>query len=231
MYDNKNIKQGLLFGMKETGILKVAESADESTWFKLKSGKMSPLFWNMQRLCDYPKLFEMAVVLMSDKAAVHIDKDSKFDKVAGVPDGATGFAYVIANRLGKPAMTIRKTEKDRGQGGKFIGTLDQNTRVLIIEDVSTTGLSILKDAALPMYRAVGSQVVFDALTLMNRQEGATQNLAAGVLAGVLVDENKNWPNPVKLHSVMTQSEAIEQVDIAPEMKQVIMNYLNKNIVR
>ncbi|MCL2737604.1 MAG: hypothetical protein FWE17_01955 [Alphaproteobacteria bacterium] len=209
--------------------------ADENFWFTLKSGAKSPLFWSIQTIQDNPCLWYLAVSLLVNRIQ---ELGLEFDKVAGVPEGMTATAAVVGYEFGKGVLTIRKQEKSHGQGGMIVGNLKPEDRVLVLEDVATTGLSILSEAALKLQKLSGAKNVKDAVVLLDRQQGATENLAAGwhITAdkdsGHAVVMNNDGPHPVRLHSVLTQSEAIKYWNpTTPHhkaMKPIIEKYLAQN---
>ncbi|MCL1785752.1 MAG: hypothetical protein FWG39_01190 [Alphaproteobacteria bacterium] len=234
------IKGEFVQGLIDSNMLKIAPSpADESQWFKLKTPKpdgspnMSPLFWSIQSIQDNPDLWDCAVILLGYTAE---ELGLQFDKVVGVPEGMTATAAVVGYELGKGVLTIRKQEKDHGQGGLLIGNLNPDDRVLVLEDVATTGMSILGEAALKLQKVSGKQNVKDAIVMLDRQQGAVDKLAKGFyetkVDGQMTIANPDNPHPVRLHSVLTQTEAIQywipESSHHKSMKPVIEKYLSQN---
>lgn len=94
--------------------------------------------------------------------------------VGGLTMGADPVAYAIAHRSfleGHPidGFSVRKRAKDHGTGQRIEGGLEENGRVLMVEDTMTTGHSTLQ--AVEAVRAHGAEIV-GVLTLVNRSKTA-----------------------------------------------------------
>jgi orotate phosphoribosyltransferase len=88
------------------------------------------------------------------------------------------YAAVLAFNLSVPFLYVRKEEKEHGRGRRIEGILQPGDKVLVLDDVITTGKNILE--AVEAIRAEGG-VVEDALVLLDRQQGGEANLRkAGV---------------------------------------------------
>jgi orotate phosphoribosyltransferase len=234
--DIARMKGEFVQGLIDTNMLKIAPTADDETqWFKLKSGAMSPLFWSIQSIQDNPVLWRLAVPLLVDKIE---ELGLKFNKIAGVPEGMTATAAVVGYQLNKGVLTIRKQEKKHGQGGLIIGNLTPQDKVLVLEDVATTGMSIFGEAALKLHKVSGAQNVMNAIVLLDREQGAVENLRAGYhkikdeVSGEMVTTNPDNPCSIRLCSVLTQTEAIQYWNPATShhkaMKPIIEKYITQN---
>jgi orotate phosphoribosyltransferase len=95
------------------------------------------------------------------------------DKIAGIPTGGLPWASVLAYNLSKPLVYTRKEIKLHGRERKVEGVLASGDRVLLVDDVITSGKSTL--AALESLRAEGG-VVESALVLIDREEGGKGHL-------------------------------------------------------
>jgi len=158
--------------MIENAILKLAPSTDEITWFKLKSGAMSPIYADVRNIQAYPELLNMCCWLIAKQIR---DSGIAFDQIAAVPYGALSLAYGVAHILGKPVLTPRKEgAKDHGSKDAIVGRFKQGNKVLIIEDVATSGSSTIETTEL--LRANGL-LVNDAIVLIDREQGAAKNLS------------------------------------------------------
>jgi orotate phosphoribosyltransferase len=96
------------------------------------------------------------------------------DRVAGIPTAGMPFASVVAFQLKKPFLYIRPKVKLHGRERRVEGMLMPGDRVLLIDDLVTTGLSLRKSAK--AVRAEGG-VVTDVAVLMDREEGGKERLA------------------------------------------------------
>ena len=98
---------------------------------------------------------------------------ASIDRIAGAELGAVALAAVTAMACGKPFVIIRNQKKDYGTNKLVEGTLKQGERVLIIEDVLTTGGQVL-EAAKSLEEA-GAKVE-RIVAVIDRLEGARANI-------------------------------------------------------
>ncbi|MFB6298761.1 MAG: orotate phosphoribosyltransferase [Halobacteriales archaeon] len=96
-------------------------------------------------------------------------------KLAGVALGAVPLVAVIAAETGNPYVIARKAAKDYGTGNRIEGRLDPGDRVVVIEDIATTGTSAIE--AVEALREAGAEVD-RVIVVVDREEGAKANLAA-----------------------------------------------------
>ena len=116
--------------------------------FVLKSGKQSIYYINLKGVLSYPLLLDK----MCNQLANHIVKsintnvDNNINNYAicGVPDGAIPFASIISNKLKIPMLLLRKEAKTHGMCAQIEGNINKSTKIILIEDVVTTGLSLNK---------------------------------------------------------------------------------------
>ena len=79
------------------------------------------------------------------------------DAVAGVATGAIAQGALVADALGLPFCYVRSKAKDHGMGNLIEGTLPEGSKVVVVEDLISTGGSSLK--AVEALRAAGFEVV------------------------------------------------------------------------
>ena len=77
--------------------------------------------------------------------------------VAGVATGAIAHGVLAADRLGKPFVYVRPKPKDHGTGSQIEGNLPAGAKVVVIEDLVSTGMSSL--AAVDALRKAGAEVL------------------------------------------------------------------------
>ena len=147
--------------------------------FKLASGAESEFYFNLK-----PTMMNPKGAYLCARALLHQIRSEKVDFVGGLEMGAVP---VIANIAalsfedGLPVNTffVRKQAKDHGTQdlveGLAPGESLAGKRVIIIDDVATSGGSIIKAAELA--RAAGA-VVDTALVIVDREEGGREALAA-----------------------------------------------------
>jgi orotate phosphoribosyltransferase len=136
--------------------------------FTLASGKQSDFYIDVKRAWTNPK--HLAVIADSFASRV-----GTVDRLAGMELGAVPLVVATALRTGHSYIIIRKAAKDHGTRQRYEGEIPAGGRVLLIEDVSTTGGSAV--ASIEILRSAGA-VVDRALVVVDRQEGATERLHA-----------------------------------------------------
>jgi len=152
--------------------------------FKLSSGKVSPYYVDLRIVPSFPDSFQNVCGFCVDFIKDQIGAD-KFERVAGIPVAGIPFASVITHGLKRPFLYIRKGAALQGRERRIEGIIAPGDRVLLIDDLITTGLSLLK--ATKAVRAE-SGVISDAVVLLDRQEGGKEKLAQnGVNVHALLD--------------------------------------------
>jgi orotate phosphoribosyltransferase len=97
-----------------------------------------------------------------------------FDCIASVPTSGLVIASALAIEIVKPLVYIRQKPKEYGTENVIEGKIAKGTSVLLVDDVATTGLSLI-NAIKPLKNA--GMVITDAFTIINRFEGAREALA------------------------------------------------------
>jgi orotate phosphoribosyltransferase len=149
----------------------------------LASGRVSDFYFNLKPTMLHPEGAYLIAVLMLDAL-----EGQTVDAVGGLEMGAVPIATAVAavgHAEGRPlpAFFVRKQSKEHGTKSLVEGLVKGETlagkRVVILEDVTTTGASALK--AIEVVHAEGAEVV-SVLTVVDRQEGAAEAFAAAGLA-------------------------------------------------
>ncbi|MEM0373526.1 MAG: orotate phosphoribosyltransferase [Sulfolobaceae archaeon] len=134
--------------------------------FILTSGKSSPYYIDLRKLPSYP---EFNVIV---NEAINIVKNIKFDIIVGIATGGIILASYLACKLNKPVGYVRVEKKGHGTD-KLLEAEVEGKRVLVVDDVCTTGGSIEK--AVKEIVNNGGRVV-GALVIVDREEGARERL-------------------------------------------------------
>jgi orotate phosphoribosyltransferase len=158
--------------------------------FKLTSGRLSPYYIDLRIVPSFPDAFEKvceayAKLIKTEVGLEHVDR------IAGIPVAGIPFASVVALNLRKPFLYVRKGARTHGRERRIEGIIAPGNRVLLIDDLITGGLSLLRAAKAIM--AEGG-VVEDAVVLIDRQEGGKDKLAK---------------SGVKLHALLSIDEVVK----------------------
>lgn len=148
------------------------------------SGIRSPVYMDTRRLLAVPKLWR-AVIEELTKAACGPEggaaagTDNGVEIVAGVAVGGIPHSTAVALRAGLPSCFVRKQAKEHGRGKAIEGAEVKGRRVVLVEDVITTGGSSLD--AVASLQAAGAEVVRCVAIAGYDLDGASQKFAeAGV---------------------------------------------------
>lgn len=144
--------------------------------FKLTSGGLSPYYVDLRTLVSKPKLFERLVDSYIDKMRA-IGKD--FDVIAGVETAGIPIATLISYKTGVPMVYARSGERGHGTERLVEGELAAGDRVVVIDDVLTTGGSIMN--AVKAISTYGGKVAY-ALVFLDRLQNGTKRLREAEIA-------------------------------------------------
>jgi len=141
--------------------------------FKLAGGKISPYYIDLRIVPSFPEAYQKVSDFYINLIKQDVGTDS-FERVAGVPTAGMAFASVIAYHLKKPFLYSRQQTKAHGRGRRVEGIIMPGDRILLADDLVTSGQSLRKAAS--AIRAEGG-VINDAVVLVDREEGGNENLA------------------------------------------------------
>ncbi len=142
--------------------------------FKLSSGKRSPYYVDLRIIPSFPDAYRDICDFYTENITSQVGLKN-FDRVAGIPIAGIPFASQVAYNLRKPFLYVRKGVRTHGRERRVEGVLVSGDRVLLVDDLVTTGLTLIKAA--DAVRAEGG-VVTDAVAFLDREEGGKEKLAA-----------------------------------------------------
>ena len=160
------VKEFAIF-LQESGAIKFGN-------FKLSSGKESAYYVDLRLVPSFPHQFRKMVKTLQNLISEKIGLDN-FYYIASVPTSGLVIASALAIETVKPLIYIRQKPKDYGTSSLIEGKIPEGSRVVLVDDVGTTGHSLinaikaLKDAKI---------IIDSAFVIVNRLEGAKENLEA-----------------------------------------------------
>jgi orotate phosphoribosyltransferase len=145
--------------LKECGAFKTGE-------FTLTSGKKSNFYVDIKQASTKPKILREIAKCMAE----HLKGE---EKIAGMELGAVPLAVALSLETNLPYLIIRKGKREHGTGKLIEGEMKKDDKIILVEDVTTTGSSLLKAAEI--IRHEGGRVE-RALVVVDREEGASELL-------------------------------------------------------
>lgn len=121
--------------------------------FVWASGWNSPIYTDNRKTLSYPSIRNMIKVELS---RIILENFPEAEAIAGVATGAIAIGALVADTLGLPYVYVRSTPKDHGLENLIEGNLKPGQKVVVIEDLVSTGGSSLK--AVEAIRNVGCEV-------------------------------------------------------------------------
>jgi orotate phosphoribosyltransferase len=154
---------------------RIAEVALLRGEFTLRSGRKSSFYLDKYLFSTRPEILRELGVMFAERIA----KTSGVTKLAGAELGGIPLVTAASLASGLPCVFIRNQKKDYGTAKQLEGKLDADDRVVIVEDVATTGGQVLEAAN--VVESTGAKVVKIVATI-DRQEGARENIEAAGFA-------------------------------------------------
>ena len=108
--------------------------------FVWASGWHSPIYCDNRKILSFPEIREKICAWMAD---IIRKQYPDVQVIAGVATGAIAHGYLVAHMLGKPFCYVRPKPKDHGTGSQIEGILEIGAKVVIVEDLISTGMSSL----------------------------------------------------------------------------------------
>jgi orotate phosphoribosyltransferase len=127
------------------------QPANPFTW---ASGWNSPIYTDNRKTLSYP---DVRSFIKLELSRLVLENFPEADAVAGVATGAIAQGALVADELDLPYVYVRSTPKDHGLENLIEGNLKPGQKVVVVEDLVSTGKSSLK--AVEAIRAAGCEVV------------------------------------------------------------------------
>lgn len=161
-----------IFLMKQVGILLIKNNAIKFGDYILTSGKRSPYYIDLRQTISSPITMDWIANSLTRIIINEIGRE-KIDRILGVPTAGIPFATVVSQKLGLPLIYYRQARKEHGVRKKVEGILERNDRVLVVDDLITTGESVIEAAE--VVRDQGG-VVNELVVLLDREQGGQERL-------------------------------------------------------
>lgn len=153
--------------------------------FTWASGWKSPIYCDNRITLSYP---EIRRVIQEEFAINIINKYGKPDAIAGVATGAIGIGLLVAEAMNLPFVYVRPEPKKHGRQNQIEGQLETGKKVVVIEDLISTGKSSLQ--AVEALKEHGAEIVGMAAIFTYGFDIATENFSK---AGVELMTLSNYP--------------------------------------
>jgi len=141
--------------------------------FTLASGKNSSYYVDLRLVPSYPHEFRMMIKYLENQITKDIGLEN-FESIVSVPTGGLVIASALAIETVKPLIYVRSKPKDYGTSKSVEGKIHDGMKVVMIDDVATTGGSVVN--AIKSLTEVNVPVK-DAYVIVDRMEGADKALA------------------------------------------------------
>jgi len=178
--------------------------------FTLASGKKSPYYIDLRLVPSYPIEYRKMIKGLQNMIAEDVGLEN-FHSLVSVPTGGLVVAASLAIEIVKPIIYVRKEAKEHGTGKAVEGVTCQDMKLLMIEDVVTSGGSVIN--AIKSIKDEKMQVT-DAYAIVDRMEGATEALQA---------------EGVKLHSLLTIKQIAENLFEQKLITEDVLNQVKERI--
>ncbi len=151
----------------ESNLKEMLAGAVKTGDFTLASGKKSSYYVNVKEVYTDPEVLKEIT-----KEMAKLIGEREVDRIAGVALGAVPIAVALGLDLGIPFMVVRKDKKGHGTNVQIEGELKEGDKVIMVEDVVTTGGSVI--VGVEEIRKIGT--CDSVIAVIDREEGASELL-------------------------------------------------------
>jgi len=181
--------------------------------FTLASGKNSSYYVDLRLIPSYPHQFRKMIKNLQNLIIENTGMDD-FDCLASVPTGGLVVASALAIEVVKPLIYVRNKPKEHGTTKSIEGKTSAGMKVVMVDDVATTGTSVLN--GIKQLKESGL-LISDVYVIINRLEGADKALDdTGVQIHQLTDI-------LEITNVLFQEKLVSK-----EIFDKIKNQVNQN---
>jgi orotate phosphoribosyltransferase len=166
--------------------------------FTWASGWKSPIYCDNRKVLSFPQVRDF---VKSEMSSIIFEKFADADVLAGVATAGIAWGAMAADQLKLPYVYVRPKPKEHGLGNQIEGSLEPGQKVVVIEDLISTGKSSLQ--------------VCDVLTAIFTY-GFTQADEAFKAAGIPLLTLTNYPTLINL--------AMEKGIVTAEQQKTLLNW-------
>jgi len=174
--------------------------------FKLKSGLLSPVYFDLRVIVSFPDVMDQLADYLLDFLNA---QDVSYEQVCGVPYTALPIATLISVKAKKPMLIRRQEKKEYGTKKQIEGKFEAGQTCLIIEDVVTSGSSVLETVS--DLKKEGLQVT-DAIIVVDREQGGKKALKS---------------NNIQMKALFTLSYLLETLSAAGLIEKSMVEKVSK----
>ena len=158
--------------------------------FTWASGWKSPIYCDNRMLLSYPEARNKVALAMSEFIK---EKYPQVQLIAGVATGAIGIGMLVADRLGLPFVYVRPEPKKHGRGNQIEGSFNPEDKVVVIEDLISTGMSSIGALKAHQVEVLGMVAIFSYLFDIAQENFSQENITLDTLSqyDALLEEAKD----------------------------------------
>ena len=181
--------------------------------FTLTSGKKSSYYIDLRLIPSFPHQFRKMIKNLQKLIIEKIGLDN-FDSLVSIPTGGLIIGSALAIETVKPLIYVRNKPKDYGTAKSIEGKTFSDMRLLMIDDIATTGISVLN--GIKQLKTEGLSIS-EACVIINRLEGADKALnSVGVTLHQLTDI-------LEITEILFQEKLVSE-----DVLENIKNQINQN---
>lgn len=176
--------------------------------FTWASGWKSPIYCDNRKVLSFPYVRDF---IKSELCSVIFEQYPEATVLAGVATAGIPWGAMAADQLKLPFIYVRPKPKEHGLGNQIEGSLEPGQRVLVIEDLISTGKSSLQ--VVEVLKAAGAEII-GMVSIFNYGFEAANT--ACTQAGVKTSSLTNYPTMIEL--------AIEKGLVTADTKETLLNW-------
>jgi orotate phosphoribosyltransferase len=176
--------------------------------FTWASGWKSPIYCDNRKVLSFPYVRDF---IKSEMCSVIFELFPEAEVLAGVATAGIAWGAMAADQLKLPYIYVRPKPKEHGLGNQIEGSYEKGQKVLVIEDLISTGKSSLQ--VCEVLRAEGLEVI-GMVSIFNYGFAVADKAFAD--AGVSFKSLTNYPTLIEL--------AVEKGTVSADQQQVLLNW-------